>query len=149
VSSELARLVAKIEIKGPDECWPYMATRTRKDGRGKFYLYKHNVSAPAAMLRLLGLDPQPGMWALHWCDNPPCCNPAHLYWGNAKDNNVDMWLRGHGRNRSTLSHDDVRTIRRILASPNRPKQQEIADLFGVSQTTITNIAVGKTFTWLI
>lgn len=30
-----------------------------------------------------------GKMALHHCDNPPCCNPEHLYVGTAKDNARD------------------------------------------------------------
>jgi hypothetical protein len=30
----------------------------------------------------------------HTCDNPPCCNPAHLIVGSIADNNADMHARG-------------------------------------------------------
>ena len=39
------------------------------------------------------------VWVLHRCDNPPCCNPAHLRMGNANDNSEDKRLR-HPRYRN-------------------------------------------------
>lgn len=31
---------------------------------------------------------------LHRCDNPPCCEPTHLFLGTAADNNADMIAKG-------------------------------------------------------
>lgn len=35
-----------------------------------------------------------GMKVLHRCDNPPCCNPAHLFVGTQADNVKDCLSKG-------------------------------------------------------
>jgi hypothetical protein len=35
----------------------------------------------------------------HHCDNPACCNPGHLYLGNAKTNMNDKVQRGRAKGR--------------------------------------------------
>lgn len=47
-----------------------------------------------------------GMYALHGCNTPLCCNtgPGHLYWGTARDNAAD---RDHPHRRWQLRHRRV------------------------------------------
>lgn len=35
-----------------------------------------------------------GMDCLHRCDNPPCCNPDHLWLGTQLENSLDMVAKG-------------------------------------------------------
>lgn len=90
-----------------------------------------------------------GLWVLHRCDNPPCCNPAHLFLGTVSDNNKDMCAKGrHGSKtnpeampRGTrhglakLTDDAVRQIR-SLWERGGIRQRDIATQFGVNQAVV-------------
>lgn len=77
---------------GPDECWPWTGVR-RPEPRdyGRFWLRRKVHTAHRWLLgelrgkplvvKPIGLED-----ACHRCDNPPCCNPAHLYVGTRKQN---------------------------------------------------------------
>jgi HNH endonuclease len=46
----------------------------------------------------IALHGDPGkLKVLHTCDNPPCCNPRHLFLGTPKDNTDDMISKGRAR----------------------------------------------------
>jgi hypothetical protein len=94
------RLWARVDKSGrADSCWPYRGARNAK-GYGKIYVGPPNAPTPceythraAYQLTYGPLTPEKPN-ALHHCDNPPCCNPAHLYAGTDQDNNRDMSRRG-------------------------------------------------------
>lgn len=57
-----------------------------------------------------------GMLACHHCDNPPCCNPAHVFIGTHKDNARDMARKGRARGGKRL----IGGTNRALLRKRRP-----------------------------
>jgi hypothetical protein len=90
----LRRFFANIEPGHTNECWEWNGGRN-KDGYGIFYASKRDkwLAHRLAMAVNLGLNPG-RICVLHKCDNPPCCNPAHLFLGTRGDNVADCWAKG-------------------------------------------------------
>jgi hypothetical protein len=76
-----------------------------------------------------------GKHVLHMCDNPICCNPAHLYLGTNADNVRDRVERS--RTPVKLTPDQVTAIR-----ADRRTQYAIAAEYGVNQSQISRIKTG-------
>lgn len=85
---------AKIDKSG--DCHIWTALRSR-GGYGQLTLGRGIVTKAHRVAYLLYNGPIPdGAWVLHKCDNPPCCNPDHLWLGDAKDNARDRESKGRG-----------------------------------------------------
>ena len=89
-----------------------------------------------------------GLKVLHTCDNPPCCNPEHLFLGTDGDNARDRDQKGRAADkrginngRARLTEDDVRFIRGQLAAG--VSGAELARQFGVKKETVYAIAIRK------
>jgi hypothetical protein len=90
----------------------------------------------------------PGMCVLHKCDNPPCCNPSHLFLGTPADNTKDCIKKnrrhstaGEFNGNSKLSTSDVLTIRRMYWVFKIPQKRIAAD-FGLYISRVNLIVRG-------
>lgn len=80
-----------------DGCWIWQGGRDRK-GYGHFTLPDKQQRQAHRLAYELTFGPiLPGVHCLHTCDNPPCCNPAHLWIGTRSDNMRDMVYKQRGR----------------------------------------------------
>jgi hypothetical protein len=95
----LERFWEKVHVGAPDECWPWIAHRN-VDGYGMFRFEgdAQMGRAHVASWRIANGDTG-GLFVLHHCDNPPCCNPAHLFLGTQQENIQDMHHKGRYRKR--------------------------------------------------
>lgn len=94
----------KVEKLGPDECWPWKAAKDprgygRIGGDRRRSSGKRAVELAHRIAYQLEIGDVPlGLFVCHRCDNPTCCNPAHLFLGTCKDNNQDMYAKGRDAN---------------------------------------------------
>lgn len=136
------------------ECWEWQAYRD-KDGYGRFTVRELFPSPKGAhqLAYILTKGPIPeGMNVCHSCDNPPCCNPDHLFLGTTLVNVRDKIAKGRivvgvlplGEDRpgATLRNDQAREIRALYAAGGIT-QKQIARQFGTSRSTVAEIVQGK------
>lgn len=142
------RLWDRVDVRGPDDCWEWQGWR-HPGGHGQIGWGKRGTSQVYTHVLAWMIDsgsPVPERhYVCHICNNPPCCNPKHLYAGTPAQNTADMLAIGghsHGEKHATkLTDEKVFRIREMRASGL--KHQEIADLIGVSRSMIGHILNGE------
>jgi hypothetical protein len=155
----LETLLARLAVVEHSGCWEYTRARD-KGGYGKFMLNRRHERAHRASY-ILHIGPIPeGLWVLHKCDNPPCCNPNHLFLGTPLDNQQDRrnkgrhglhgsvthphrWRSGEESARAKVTWKQVKEIR---ALEGKVSCRRIAEQYGVSDTLIRGI-IGKQMWW--
>lgn len=141
---------------GPDACWPWVKSCDR-DGYGVTKIEGRQWRVCRWVLtQKMGRALDPSELSRHTCDNPVCCNPAHIIVGTASENSEDMkrrgrQVRGHRhwaaknpaavrgeRNPSArLTEAAVRAIRAKYADGER--QVALADEYGITQGMVSSI----------
>lgn len=84
------RFWAKVDRRGDDECWPWMAALD-SGGYGHFSSPRSTKAHRYSYELLVGQIPD-GLTIDHLCRNPPCVNPAHMEPVTMRENS----LRGNG-----------------------------------------------------
>lgn len=139
----------KIGIKDKaNGCWN--VNPTARGGYGKIQAFGKPMSYHRVSYELFNGSIPKGLHVCHKCDNPKCVNPEHLFLGSSLDNMRDKISKGRHKgaksgeqhHRAKLTIWQVEDIRK-LCQLGEISQYDIAELFGVSQTTVNNIKTGK------
>lgn len=154
------RVALDVERRGNNECWRWRG-HVDRDGYGSFSFRvngtKRYFRAHRLVLEWKIGKPLGHFESMHSCDNPPCCNPAHLMPGTTQQNQLESVARGRAitvrRNPSPkgeaspfakLKDDDVRHMREQYEAGGVTCDQ-LAVQYGVSGVTAWKIV--KRYKW--
>jgi len=158
LTDPVKRFWSKIDkSRGSKSCWPYTAGRNWY-GYGMFNpTSKKHVPAHRYMWQLKNGPIPKGMLICHKCDNPPCCNPDHLFIGTPADNMRDKVRKGRqstkvpkprygeDHHNCRFSNEQVRAMRDLYEKCGW-KQLALARVFNTPVATIHGIVRYKSRT---
>jgi len=119
--------------------------------RAKVYVHRY------ALELYLGKLLPPELKACHRCDNPPCCNPLHLFAGTSSENNQDMSDKGRNaaqrpgvhagekNNHARLTWAIVRQMREEWDRRAWPSKAVGAARYGIHASTFGDIVERRTW----
>lgn len=148
------RFWSHVDVIGPDNCWPWsLAKHGRGYGAvtigGRTFTSHRVAFCLAHGFDLHRLSRQ--LLVCHTCDNRVCCNPEHLFLGEAVDNTRDMIRKGRkalqtGEDASSakLSRADVEEIRQ-RRSVDGESWASLGRTFGVTAPAVRAAAIGVTW----
>jgi hypothetical protein len=136
---------------GYDGCWPWRGSCTQGGYGVVSFLGRYTTAHRIAYELDKGEQIPDGIEALHECDNPPCCNPRHVFLGTQKDNIADMHAKGragdcrlfgenHGR--AKLKDHQVEEIRDRYRKEGLT-QAQLAGIYGIGPSQISRIILGQ------
>lgn len=151
--------VDKTPGHGPNgDCWIWTKTCHYKAPYGKIKFQDITYIAHRIAYAITKGVPDPRNQICHRCDNPPCCNPDHLWEGTGTDNMQDMSRKGRsmrGIKRvpetvskgeshycAKLSESDVIKIRQ---APKSQSDVALSLIYNVRPSTIWHIRSRKTW----
>lgn len=136
-------IVSRCKTDPISGCWIWQGSR-HEFGYGTMSERNKPVKVHQRIYELC-VGPRNGLCVLHRCDNPPCCNPDHLFLGTRLDNVRDCISKGrfpvgHRNAMSKLSPSNVAKIR----NSNLP-ELTLAKRFGVNRSIINRVRNRKTY----
>lgn len=148
------RFWKRVKVSASQECWTWTGT-IHTGGYGRLSLPNKGGSEFAHRIAwtLKNGPIGQGLFVCHRCDNPPCCNPGHLFLGTLQDNVADMIAKGRNSlpplRRGEESHNATLTNAQVvevkLALRAGETGRAVARKFGVSVTVISMINTGRTW----
>lgn len=101
---------SRVKITSRDKCWEWTGSRFKPTSNMLEYGKSRGTVAHRIAWQLANGPIPAGMMVLHECDNPPCCNPSHLFLGTASDNMRDCARKGRAGGKPRYGEDNPVSI---------------------------------------
>jgi hypothetical protein len=144
---ERRRFWEKVDFtgKGTLDCWEWIGGGLPK-GYGQIRVRHNSYQSHRFSYSITHGNIPKDLQVLHMCDNPPCCNPWHLFLGTNLDNRQDMvdkvrQARGSLNGMAVLNEDLVLDIKNLLSQGVTCK--EISEDFALKYNTVHAIKQGR------
>lgn len=126
-------------------CWEFVGGRTGANYGAVSIRKFEQKGAHIIAFEYFNGPIQKGMQVCHSCDNPPCCNPEHLFLGTYQDNKNDEVAKGRHAfgervGNSKLTEEEVIEIRQLLVQGY--SLASIGRAFNVTKQAIWRIREG-------
>lgn len=132
---------------GPTACWPWKSC-VDGGGYGTVTIKNRQLGAHRVAWEEARGEIPPGLCVLHTCDNPPCCNPAHMFLGTHLDNANDREAKGRGKPcrgeaspSAIVTTNDVIAIR--AARQNGVTLATLAAKYGLTKQAVSLIGLRR------
>ena len=134
---------ALVEGVIPSECWEWQGYKTKRGYGMLNYQGKHSLAHRVSYLLTHG-SIQDSACILHTCDNPPCCNPNHLYSGTQMDNARDRESRNRGNQPkgSKNLNAKINEVQALEIRSSKAPTSELSKKYNISYSTIQRIRNG-------
>ena len=127
----------RVGVAGPDECWEWQAA-SHPAGYGQITVEGKRVYAHRRAYELAHGDCIPeGLFVCHRCDNPRCCNPAHLFVGTARENSLDAKAKGRVHRPAGELHGQHKFSDALIADARALAAQGLSNLEVAARTGIS------------
>lgn len=141
------RLWSRVKKGNQDQCWEW--TGRTENGYGKIKIMGRHYFTHRVALVLSGTPIEDGDCVLHRCDNPPCCNPDHLFIGTRVENRADCvtknrHAKGERNGHAKVTPEIAAAIRREYV-PRKVSGRVLGEKYGLSISGVFHILNNETW----
>lgn len=129
------------------DCWNW-AGSVNNSGYGSVRVGPTSVLAHRAAF-FLGIGVLSDKCVCHQCDNPTCCNPAHLFLSDHAGNMADLRAKGRRKGVNCGEGNGRAKLNKLAAEEIRQRRaqgvflKDLAAIYGVGLSTISRACRGE------